>query len=201
MAKTTNYRSDKLKTPEFRVSYPAVFAPERKMKPEDPDKYSVQMIFSKDTDIANLKTAVVSLCKQAGWDPKTDKKFQNPFVKAEVKFEGKAQDLERFKDCVIVKASSKMKPGVVDRKRNPITNPNEFYGGCYAWATLNAFTWEYLGKKGVSFALNNVQKLRDGESFGASRTNAEDDFDAVGGSDVDDSSLDLDDNTDVPFDL
>jgi hypothetical protein len=69
-----------------------------------------------------------------------------------------------------------VKPIGPDRK-------DEFYAGCFARATIRAFAYDKNGNKGVSFALQNVQKLKNGEPFGSKRK-AEDDFEAVAGAAV-----------------
>lgn len=87
---------------------------------------------------------------------------------------------------IFAAASSINKPGVVDAhedKNNPghpapIAAPSDVYGGCFMRAKVNAYYWEYMGKKGVSLGLINAQKLKDGEPFG-NRTSAANDFDAI----------------------
>jgi hypothetical protein len=68
---------------------------------------------------------------------------------------------------------------VVDQRRNAISKEdNTFFSGCYARASLVAFAYDKMGNKGVSFALQNIQKTRDGEPF-SGRKKAEDEFDAI----------------------
>lgn len=72
---------------------------------------------------------------------------------------------------------SDTRPGVVDATgKNRIEN-EEVYSGCYVRASLSAFAYNFNGKKGLSFALNNLQKVADGEPFG-NVSNPEDDFEA-----------------------
>lgn len=74
--------------------------------------------------------------------------------------------------------SSKTKPGIVDQSVQPILDSTEVYSGCYARVSINAFPYNVQGNKGVSFGLNHVQKIADGDFLGG-RSKAEDDFDAV----------------------
>jgi hypothetical protein len=74
--------------------------------------------------------------------------------------------------------SNNTKPGVVDQQLNAVMDQTEVYSGCYARVSMNAYPFSAQGSKGVSFGLNHVQKLADGEPFG-SFSKAEDDFDAV----------------------
>lgn len=71
--------------------------------------------------------------------------------------------------------SSKTAPQIVDANLNPIINPVEFYSGCYGRASINFFAFNNSGNKGVSAALNNLQKLEEGEPLG-SIVSAERDF-------------------------
>ena len=59
-----------------------------------------------------------------------------------------------------------------------ITDHAEVYSGCKVRATLSVFAYEKAGNRGVSFGLNNVQKLDDGERLDG-RLKAEDDFGAI----------------------
>ena len=54
--------------------------------------------------------------------------------------------------------------------------------------SLNAYPFSASGNKGVSFGLQNVQKLRDGEPLG-SVSRVEDDFDELDDEDDADSVL------------
>lgn len=84
--------------------------------------------------------------------------------------------------------SSKTKPGIVDVNVNPIMDPTEVYSGCYARVALNAYAYNTNGNKGISFGLNHLQKLEDGEPLDG-RTRAEDVFSAYAG--AEDSLSDL----------
>ena len=59
-----------------------------------------------------------------------------------------------------------------------ITDPDEVYCGCKVRATLSVFAYDKAGNRGISFGLNNVQKLGDGERLDG-RLRAEDDFEAL----------------------
>ena len=82
--------------------------------------------------------------------------------------------------------SSKAQPGIVDRDKMPVLDASEVYSGCFVRVALGAFAYNNSGNKGISFGLNHVQKLRDGEPLGGI-TRAEDEFD-----DLDDDQDDED---------
>lgn len=71
---------------------------------------------------------------------------------------------------------SKSRPGVVSRDMQEIIDPSEVYSGMYARVSMRAYAFDVGVNKGVSFVLDNVQKLRDGEKFGAVADKPEDDF-------------------------
>lgn len=77
----------------------------------------------------------------------------------------------------LISCSSKTPVGIVDQNVNPILNQTEIYPGVYVRASLNVFP--YGGKdgikKGISCGLNNIQKVKDGETF-AGKSRAEEDF-------------------------
>jgi len=90
-------------------------------------------------------------------------------------------DLERPDDPAyeghwFVNANSNTAPGVVDINRQPIIDTSEIYSGVYARVSLSFYAFNSNGNKGIACGLQNIQKVRDGESLGG-RAKAEDDFD------------------------
>jgi hypothetical protein len=58
-------------------------------------------------------------------------------------------------------------------------DPEELYSGAYYRASIRCFAWEHpTGGKGVSVALDNVMKIKDGEAF-SGKSSASDDFASV----------------------
>ena len=163
----------KIKTPEFRVSFPKIFKPEAGMNGEGPAYYSLVMLFPKDADLSILKAAAAQAAKEK-WGDKKPANLRSPFR------DGDEKELDGYAGCIYITAKSKDKPGLVDGARVKIVEPEAFYAGCYARATLSCYAYDQNGNRGVSFGLQNIQKLRDGEPFGSKRK-AEDDFDAVEG--------------------
>ncbi|MEO5346869.1 MAG: DUF2815 family protein [Magnetococcus sp. YQC-9] len=167
-------------TPEFRVSFPNLFKA-RKANEQAEAKYSVSMLFPKNADLSALKKAAEAAVKEK-WGDKIPKKLKKPFL------DQGDYDLEGYEPgCVLIRASSQHKPGVVDKNVQAIVDESEIYPGCYARATVRAFTYDVNGNAGVSFGLQNFQKLRDGEPIGG-RTKPEDDFSPVAEGDAEGSS-------------
>ncbi len=158
----------RLLTPEFRVSFPHVFKP-NSIKGSKP-KYSVTMLFEKDSDLSSIKNAMKQ-AKIAAFGPnKSDwpDGLESPVVDGDLP---KFADREGYAGHWVIKASTNedQKPGVVDENVVPITEPSKFYPGCYARAYIYAYVWEFGGKQGVGFILDHVQKTKDGKSFGGKK--------------------------------
>ena len=63
-------------------------------------------------------------------------------------------------------ANSDRAPGIVDAHAQPILDRSEVYSGCYGRVSLSFFAFNTNGNRGIAVGLNNVQKIRDGESLG-----------------------------------
>lgn len=161
-------------TPEFRVSYPHMF------KPQAPEgskpKYSVTMLFPKDAKIAGTTVdgeattlnKIISNAKTMEFGAKENwpDDLKSCVIDGDLP---KYQKNEGYAGHWVVKATSNedAKPGLVDEEMTPITNPADFYPGCYARAYVYARVWEHTtGGSGVQLILDHVQKLRDGKNFG-----------------------------------
>ena len=188
-------KNKKITTPEFRVSFPAVFKP-KSFEGQEP-KFSIVMLFDKKNKekLAALNEAI-KLAATEKWGADKAKWPKN--LKTPIR-DGDEKELDGYAGHYFVTASSKQRPGLVDNKLNPILGEDEFYAGCYARATLQAFAYDTAVNKGVSFGLQNIQKLRDGDSF-TGRRKAEDDFEAVDDG-SDDASNYSNDNSDDEFGL
>ena len=178
---------NKVTTPEFRASFPALFKAESYEGGKE--KYSIVMVFPKKTDLGPMKAAA-KVVAQTTWPNGFPANLKTPFRDGADKGE-----LEGFgPDTIFITASTIRKPGLVDRQLQNIIEPERFYAGCYARATVSAFTYDVKGNKGVSFGLHNVQFLRDGEPL-AGGTKAEDDFEAVEG---EEDMFSVDDRASMP---
>lgn len=164
---------DKIITPKFRVSFPQVFEP-KGFEGQEP-KYSVVMLFDKATDISALKKLAQKAVEERWPDPaKRPKGLKNPFRDGDIEKAG----MDGYANTIFITATSKMKPGLVDKNAQPIIDQDEFYAGCYARAQLTAYAYDKAGNKGVAFGLQHIQKLEEGEPF-SGRAKAEDVFGAV----------------------
>jgi len=169
-------QATKVITGRVRFSYVKVFEPEA-VDGED-KKYSVSLLISK-SDKSTIKAIrdAVAAATEAG----RTSKFQGK-IPASLKVPLRDGDDEKPDDeayegmyFLNLNASSKTKPSVINKKGEPITNPEEFYSGCYGKASVNFYAFNTSGNKGIACGLNNLLKLEDGESLGG-RQSANDDF-------------------------
>lgn len=176
-------------TPVFRVSFPRVFKAEA--FEDQPAKFSCTLLFPKNADLSEMKKAVHA-AKVATWgsdQAEWPKKLRTPFRDGDEK-----EDLEGYKGMIYVTVSNKHKPQVVDKNLEPITEESDdFYAGCKARAALRAFTYDTKGNKGVTFSLESLQKMGEGERF-SGRMKAEDVFTKV--AEDEDTSAESDESND-----
>jgi hypothetical protein len=170
----------KVVTGKVRLSYVHLFEAYTQ-NPTQEAKFSVTLLIPK-TDkvtIGKLRAA-----QQAALENGKASKFNGSVPKAwsDTIHDGDEEaDLERnpeYAGHLYMAVSAKTRPGIVDRDVQPILDSTEVYSGCYARVSLNAFPYNTQGNKGVSFGLNHVQKIADGEFLGG-RSKAEDDFDSL----------------------
>lgn len=182
--------STKVVTGKCRLSYVHLLTPSSSFEGQDP-KYSVVLMVPK-SDKATIKKLrdAEALATQEGiatkWNGKKPKE-----VKSIIKDGDEDADLEQnpeYAGHLYMSVSSKNKPSVVDRDRSIILDPTEVYSGMYARAALNAFAYSVNGNKGISFGLNHVQKLGDGDPLGGI-TKVEDVFDSLDDDDEEDDGL------------
>ncbi|SCY26338.1 DUF2815 family protein [Alkaliphilus peptidifermentans] len=167
-----------------RFSYANVFEP-KSINGSDP-KYSVSIIIPKTNSeaIKAIEKAIEEAKKDGiqrfGAKFTSGSNFKSPLRDGDT---DRPED-ETYEDSYFINANSKVKPGIVDRKLQPISNQTEFYSGCFGRVSINIFPYSAAGNKGLAAGLNNIQKTEDGESLGG-KARAEDDFEALDGEDDD----------------
>lgn len=172
----------KVVTGEVRLSYVHLFEKYAQNEGQDP-KYSCVILVPKK-DRATIKAireaqrAALENGKTSKFGGKVPSNWKNTFRDGD---EDDAVDHERnpeYAGHMFMTVSATQQPGIVDRSVQPILDSREVYSGMYARVSINAFPFNTQGNKGVSFGLNHVQKLRDGEPLGG-RSRAEDDFEEL----------------------
>ena len=175
-------------TPKFRASYPHLFKPQ-KNDLNGKTEFSIVAIFAKGTDLTPLKKAAEAvLVEKFGADKsKWPSNLRSPFRKCSERWknEGGKQIIPAgYEDGEAIfmtfkQDAEKGKPCVVDASVQEIIEPQHVYAGMYARASVRPYYYNQKGNQGVSFGLNNVQKLEDGDPLGGGKTRAQDDFEAV----------------------
>lgn len=162
--------STKVVTGKVRLSYANVWEP-RALEGSDDPKYSVTLLIPKSdkVTIGKIKEAMKetrdNFCKKNGAKA-IPEKFNHTLHDGDGDRDSGDAYGEECKGCYVITVSSKNKPVIVDRDRNPIIDEMEVYSGCYARVSVNFFGYSVGGNKGVSAGLLSIQKLADGEPFG-----------------------------------
>ncbi len=169
----------KVITPKGRLSYPHLFEPQIPPGQTDP-VYSCTIVFEDGTDLADLE----KVAKDVGvekWGAKYAEALKAGKIRLPFRTDGEEKGYPAGSTFINIK--SKAAPGVVsiypgpDGKPKRIDDPSEVYAGCYVRASLRAFAYDVNGNRGISFALNNIQKVADGTRLDG-RSRAEDEFEA-----------------------
>ncbi len=176
----------KVTTPKFRASFVTVFEP-KSYKGGNP-KYSIVMLFDKKNvkGLKDLQQLVKSTAMEKwGEIPTEVLKIDSEYCPFKDGDSDKKSGYDGYEGAFFATASSLYAPAVVDTgdpskgiSPQVILDPKELYSGCYARASVIAFGWESKGCRGISFGLQNIQKLADGEPF-SGRGNPEADFDPI----------------------
>lgn len=177
------------------ISYPHIDQPtlSRKPKPGEKAKYSGAFVFAPGTDLTRLKAAIVEAARKKFGDTITlpngtkiaiekallSGGFKYP-LHTDAEMKGYPEGSTYFN------ARSERKPGAVYAHAEPGTNKpapipedkirDELYPGAIVNVSVTAFGFDNESK-GVGLALNNVQKIGDGERLDSQRK-AEDEFTA-----------------------
>lgn len=154
-------------------------------------KYSVSLVFlpganGEAPSIADLEAAAVAVAVEA-FGPKAEQGLKTGAIASPFRRDGETKGYPE--GAIFINARSEQQPGVVYAHRDPATGKpavvaqeqieKVFYPGAIVRASLSAFAYNFNGmKKGVSFGINNIQKLSDGKRLD-NRLAAADDFEAT----------------------
>lgn len=194
-------------TPVFRGSFPSLFAPKKDDR-DGKEYYSVEAIFGNPEKMNETDKKAWKIMQQAAenacinnWGAdknKWPKNLRNPFRPATDKErEGKLPNgYAPDGKFMNLRCQAKInKPTVVDQNVQQVIDEHKVYAGVYLKAEVNAFAYPRAGmpgktgmQPGVSFGLNHVQIVKDGEPL-TGKSKAEDAFEAIdlGDSEVSDT--------------
>lgn len=172
-----------------RLSFPSLFKPKEGDKPGDKAYYEATLIFPASADLSQEEQAVTDAAtKKWGKDAAAKLKKVKYFP---IKSNADCTDAECKRRAGYeedegrnIKFKNELKPGVKSNVRDP-ANPlswldmqqGEIYAGCYVRASYTCFAGDHptLGPY-VRFSLQNIQFIKEGEPFGGTISNADDDF-------------------------
>ena len=175
---SNNSKPKKVNTPPFRVSYANVFKP-RENNLSGNSEFGLTALFPKGADLSALY-AIAEEAAKTKWPNGVPKGIRSPFRDQGEKAKQHDDGSESLPDgyeagCTFINMKSVKRPGVVDQNVQPILDESEFYSGCWAIASVNAYAYDNKGNKGVSIGLINVQKIKDDEAL-SGRSTPQDDF-------------------------
>lgn len=170
--------ANNINTPEFRGAFVQLFkARGMAGQPDSTPKFSIKAVFAPGTDLSLLKSEAQAAADEMWGAGKTPKLARSPFRK-NGDFENPVPGYPDDAIVMTFSANEDKRPGVVDAQVQDIVDESQCYSGAYYRANVRAFAYDTAGNKGISFGLQNVQKLRDGEPLGG-RVPANKAFDAV----------------------
>lgn len=167
-----------------RASYAHVFTPSP-MGTNNVLKYSVCILINpNDTENLNKLKQAQEEAQALGIHKKWG--GQLPVLLKKPLRNGNEKDLSKnpeYANMYFVNASSDEKPLILDRARQPITDPALFYSGCMMNALVQLYPYNTAGNKGIAVGLKGVQFVSDGEHLaGGASVNDFEDYD--GGTDT-----------------
>lgn len=150
-----------------RLAYQTVMEPKvSDISDDKTPKYTAVLLFEpSDPTIPLMKAAMKEAATDFFGAEKIPAGLRSPIRDGKEK----AGDYPFYEGMLFVSTTSKNKPGVVDQRNKAVTDVDDIYSGCWVRAEINCFAYDKKGNKGVSFGLNNVQKLGDDEHFGGRR--------------------------------
>jgi hypothetical protein len=172
--------SENLITPDFRAAFISVFRA-TSMKNADgttnKPKYSIRAAFPPTAKLDALKKEAELVAREK-WGDKIPKTLRSPFRTNE-ELENPVIGIGDDWTILSFSANEDRRPGIVDAKLQDIIDDSDVYSGAWYRAQVRAFAYENAGNKGVSFGLQNVQKLRDDDPLGNGRIPASKAFEPV----------------------
>lgn len=173
-------------TPVGTLSFPHLYASTKSTNDKGEDSYDVQIIIPKSDKegIKSLLRAIQTVGK-AKWGDNW-KKVRQPLRDGDkeaddITDDGKTKG-EKYPErlgCYFINARSTKPVTVVDRQRTPILEPSDVYGGCKGKINVTFYPYAQQGNSGIGAGLNGVQKIAEGEPFGAGAPPVESMFDML----------------------
>lgn len=173
----------KLLTPKATLSFPHIDEPVPPMNGKGEPKYSVALVFAPGTDLSALQAAVLEAATDK-WGAKAVSMLKSGALRDPFRRDAVEKGYEE--GSIFFNARSTERPGAVflwpdSKTQKAMIIPDdlrkkELYAGAQVRASVTAFAYDNEGK-GVSFGLNNLQKIGEGPRRDG-RKKAEEEFEA-----------------------
>ena len=175
----THTPTTKVVTGVVRGSYLSLFVAKlpQEAKEGDVPQYSMTVLIPK-TDLVTLKKleSAREVAINTKWPGKRPALVVSTLHDGDLPKPSNGEDFgDECKGHMVMAVASKYKPQVLDRDGNEIIDPSEVGSGDYFKVSLNAYGYDFKGKRGVAFGLGNCLFWEKGESLGG-RSRATDDF-------------------------
>lgn len=159
-----------------RFSYAHVLEPSKGIDDSKEPKYSVCVLIPKNAkSTLSLFKEAIAAAKEEGiakWGGKIPAGLKLPLRDGDEE----RPDDPAYEGMFFLNASTKRKPQVIDRAGNLITDPMDFYSGCWGRVSLNFYPYNVNGNKGIGVGLGNIIKLKDDESLAGAGAKATEEF-------------------------
>lgn len=175
----------KVTTGVVRASFVHVFEPQPpspqtlRSNPNAKGKFGITLLIPKsDKKTLDALYAAEKEAQEIGKNSKFNGSIP-PNVATLIRDGDEDQDTDKYPEFagnMFMNVRSDRKPVVVDQNVQEVLDPTEVYSGCWVKASINAYPYNFEGKKGISFGLNAIQKVRDDEAFSTVKIDANEEF-------------------------
>jgi hypothetical protein len=153
-----------------RLSFPQIWrAVKVEGQPDSKPSFSANLLIAKDDkQVAEIEKAILAVATEQ-WGDKTRKTLEEVRGKDRTCLhDGAHKEYDGYDGCWYITARSQMKPLMLDRYKQPLTEADgRPYGGCYVNASIDVWAQDNQWGKRINATLRGLQFVADGEAFAA----------------------------------
>lgn len=171
--------------------YPHLFKPHKIPNTDNDPKFGTVVLLPKGYDLTPLHEIMLAAAQSkfgetTGKDLLATKKVKLPLRKQNEMAEKGSAGFSDQEGDLFFNAQSESQPGIVDGRREPILDPDRIYSGVICNVQVQCYGWDHpLSGKGLSFDLQNVQRVKDGPKLANAKPDPTKAFDELDEPDVD----------------